>query len=592
MTRYTSATDADREQMLAAIGVAPIDELFADVPEGVRLDRPLELPDGMSETEVYDGSPALAARNTQRRAARSPSSARACTTTTCRRSSTRSRSARSSSPPTRPTSRRSRRAPCRRCSSSRPRSRELTGLPVANASLYEGPSSVAAAAYLAKLETGRSRFVVSRGVHPHSRETLETYSAGFGTEVVEVPLADGATDADALERAVDDDTAAVFLQQPNFLGAIEDLEALAPVAKRTGALLVVVGRRARRSGVLRPPGDFGADVAVGEGQPLGNRLDFGGPSFGFFAAREEYIRRMPGRIAGRDDRRRRAARLRAHAPDARAAHPPREGDLQHLHEPGAERARGRDLPELARPAGDRRARRADGAAHRLCARAPGGARGRRAAARPDRSCASSRCRSTRRSTRCCGAAPSAASTRATRSARDYPGARGRPAGRDHRAPLARRTSTCSRTCSSAAVARRAQAGGGGSVITARRPTRRVPTPMQRDAAVTIFEKSSPGRRAAVLPDAGRSRAPARRADPEPPAAHRAAAAAGDLGARDRAPLQPHLAPQLRPRHGLLPARVVHDEAQPAAERARRGAAGPRAAASAARRRSGRRARSS
>src|SRR5687767_1153741 len=101
---------------------------------------------------------------------------------------------------------------------------ELTGLPVANASLYEGPSSVAAAAYLAKLETGRSRFVVSRGLHPHARETLSTYCAGFGAEVVEVSLDGGGTDAAALSEVVTDDTAAVFLQQPNFLGAVEDLE--------------------------------------------------------------------------------------------------------------------------------------------------------------------------------------------------------------------------------------------------------------------------------------------------------------------------------------------------------------------------------
>jgi glycine dehydrogenase subunit 1 len=163
--------------------------------------------------------------------------------------------------------------------------------------LYEGPSSVAAAAYLAKIETGRSRFVVSRGLHPHARETLATYCAGFGSEVVEVPLEAGVTDAEALGEALDSETAAVFLQQPNFLGAIEDLETLAPVAKRTGALLVT-SVDAPTLGVLRAPGDFGVDIALGEGQPLGNRLDFGGPSFGFFAADARYIRRMPGRIAG------------------------------------------------------------------------------------------------------------------------------------------------------------------------------------------------------------------------------------------------------------------------------------------------------
>ena len=98
------------------------------------------------------------------------------------------------------------------------------------------------------------------------------------------------------------------------------------------------------------PGECGVDIAVGEGQTLGNRLDFGGPSFGFFAATEEYLRRMPGPDRGRDARRRRPPRLRAHAPDARAAHPPREGDPQHLHRPGAQRAGRRHLPELARAA--------------------------------------------------------------------------------------------------------------------------------------------------------------------------------------------------------------------------------------------------
>jgi glycine dehydrogenase subunit 1 len=175
---------------------------------------------------------------------------------------------------------------------------ELTGLPVSNASLYEGPSSVPAAGYLAVQETKRSRFVCSRGLHPHSRETLRTYSAGFGTEVGEVPLgADGATDVDALAAAMDDDTAAVFLQQPNFLGTVEELGPLAEAARRTGAL-VVCAADPLTLGVLRPPGDFEVDICLGEGQTLGNRLDYGGPSFGFFAAQERFIRKMPGRIAG------------------------------------------------------------------------------------------------------------------------------------------------------------------------------------------------------------------------------------------------------------------------------------------------------
>jgi glycine dehydrogenase subunit 1 len=296
LSRYTSATDPDRRRMLAKIGVGSVGELFEDVPKGVRLDRPLELPDGMPETEVFDRLAGLAERNTHAGSGVSFLGAGmydhyvpAIVDSICQRSEFLT--------PYTPYQPEISQGTLQAMFEYQTAICELTGMPVSNASLYEGPSSVAAAAYLAKLETGRRRFVVSRGVHPHSRETLETYSAGYGTEVVEVPLADGVTDTGALEQAIDDDTAAVVLQYPNFLGAIEDLAALAPVAKSTGALLVV-SVDAPTLGVLKPPGELGADVVVGEGQPLGNRLDFGGPSFGFFAAREEFIRRMPGRIAG------------------------------------------------------------------------------------------------------------------------------------------------------------------------------------------------------------------------------------------------------------------------------------------------------
>src|SRR5256885_10604180 len=136
---------------------------------------------------------------------------------------------------------------------------------------------------MARLENGRSGFVASRGLHPHSRETLATYGRGFGTTLTEVPLDErGATDIGALAAAVDDDTAAVFLQQPNFLGTVEDLGPLVEAARRTGAL-VVCSVDPLTLGVLEPPGAFGVDIAVGEGQSLGNRLDFGGPSVGVFA---------------------------------------------------------------------------------------------------------------------------------------------------------------------------------------------------------------------------------------------------------------------------------------------------------------------
>jgi glycine cleavage system P protein (glycine dehydrogenase) subunit 1 len=296
MTRYTSATDADRERMLEAVGVASIEELFADIPDGVRLGRDLDLPDGKSETEVFDELAAFAARNSHADseitflgAGMYDHYVPALVDAITQRSEFLT--------PYTPYQPEISQGGLQAMFEFQTAISELTGLPVSNASLYEGPSSVAAAAYLAKLETGRTQIVVSRALHPHARETLGTYCRGFGAKVIEVGLNGGVTDARALAEAVSDDTAAVFLQQPNFLGAVEDLAALAPVAKRTGALLVVAVD-ALTLGVLKPPGEFGVDIALGEGQQLGNRLDYGGPSFGFFTARGEYIRRMPGRIAG------------------------------------------------------------------------------------------------------------------------------------------------------------------------------------------------------------------------------------------------------------------------------------------------------
>jgi glycine dehydrogenase subunit 1 len=296
LTRYTSATERDRAQMLAAIGAGSIDDLFEDIPAGVRLDRPLDLPAGKPEAEVYERMAELAARNASAEseitflgAGMYDHYVPAIVDSILQRSEFLT--------PYTPYQPEISQGTLQAMFEFQTAISELTGLPVASAGLYEMPSSVASAGYLAKAATGRDRFLVSRGLHPHARETLETYAGGFGAEVDEVPLVDGATDVAALEDVMDDRVAAVFLQQPNFLGAVEDLAALAPAAKREGALLVTTVD-APTLGILRPPGDFGADVAVGEGQPLGNRLDYGGPSFGFFAARDEHIRRMPGRIAG------------------------------------------------------------------------------------------------------------------------------------------------------------------------------------------------------------------------------------------------------------------------------------------------------
>ena len=282
--------------MLAAIGAESIDELFAAIPEGVRLGRELELPPGQPEQAVYAHLRDLAARNVSAEdeltflgAGMYDHYVPAVVDMLMARSEFLT--------PYTPYQPEISQGGLQVMFEYQTAISELTALPVSNASVYEGPSAVAAAGYLAKLANAQPRIVVSRGVHPHSRETLRTYAHGFGAEVVEVGLRDGVTDAQAWAEAIDMQTGAVIFQQPNFLGAVEDAEALAAAAKESPA--VVVGAYDPIPlGILKPPGECGVDVAVGEGQPLGNRLDFGGPSFGFFAATEAYLRRMPGRIAG------------------------------------------------------------------------------------------------------------------------------------------------------------------------------------------------------------------------------------------------------------------------------------------------------
>jgi glycine dehydrogenase subunit 1 len=306
MSRYTSVTDEDLQAMLAAIGAGSLEELFDDIPHGVRLGRELDLPDGRSELEVYEHVAALAARNracdeeiTFLGAGMYDHYVPALVDTLLQRSEFLT--------PYTPYQPEISQGGLQVMFEFQTAISELTGLPVSNASVYEGPSAVAAAGYMAKLETGRRRLVASRGLHPHSRAALRTHAVGYGMTVHEVPLdGAGATDPAALEEAVDDDTAGVFLQQPNFLGTVEDLGPLIEAGKGTGALAVCAADPLPL-GILKPPGELGADISVGEGQTLGNRLDFGGPSFGFFAADERFIRRMPGRIAGEtrdvDDRR-------------------------------------------------------------------------------------------------------------------------------------------------------------------------------------------------------------------------------------------------------------------------------------------------
>ena len=292
MSRYTSVTDDDLREMLATIGVASVQELFEDVPAGLRLGRPLALEDGLSEQEVYGELRALARRNVSAEdevtflgAGMYDHYVPALIDSIIMRSEFLT--------PYTPYQPEVSQGGLQAMFEYQTAISELTGLPISNASVYEGPSAVAAAGYVAKLENGRRRFVVSAGVHPHAIETLETLARGWEMEVEVVGLVDGVTQLPALS----DDVSAVIVAQPNFVGAVERLAPIAQAAHEVGALAICAADPIPL-GLLQAPGADGIDIVVGEGQTLGNRLDFGGPSFGFFAVTDALVRRVPGRIAG------------------------------------------------------------------------------------------------------------------------------------------------------------------------------------------------------------------------------------------------------------------------------------------------------
>ena len=222
MSRYTPATESDRAEMLAAIGVESIEQLFDDIPAALRLAGPLALDDGLSEQEVYDELRALAARNSSTEdeisflgAGMYDHYVPALIDSITSRSEFLT--------PYTPYQPEVSQGGLQAMFEYQTAICELTGLPISNASVYEGPSAVAAAGYVAKHVNGRRRFIVSRALHPHARETLRTHAHAWGMEVVEAELHDGRT----VLPELDDETSAVIVAQPNFLGAVEDLEALA-----------------------------------------------------------------------------------------------------------------------------------------------------------------------------------------------------------------------------------------------------------------------------------------------------------------------------------------------------------------------------
>lgn len=293
--RYLPLTEQDREQMLEAIGVGRIDDLFADVPSDVLLRRPLDLPRGLSEMEVERRLSALAGRNVT--ASQAPFFIGAGTYKHHIPASVDHLIQRSefltSYTPYQPEISQ---GTLQYLFEFQTQVAALTGMDVANASMYDGSTACAEAALMAHRVTKRRKAVLSGGLHPHYAEVVKTISRLAGDEVAALPP-DVAARED-LVAAVDDSVSCVIVQTPDVFGNLRDLSRLAEACHRHGALLVGVFTEVVSLGLVTPPGAMGADIVVGEGQSIGNALSFGGPYVGLFATRQDYVRQMPGRLCG------------------------------------------------------------------------------------------------------------------------------------------------------------------------------------------------------------------------------------------------------------------------------------------------------
>ncbi len=292
---FLSLTERDVGEMLATIGVDSIEELFRDIPADVRFDRPLELERPLAESEIVAHLTELAERNVH----------------TGRELSFLGAGIYDHYVPAIVDAMLARGEFLTAYTPYQPEMSqgvlqaifeyqtvicELTGMDVSNASGYDGPAVTADACYVAKHVTGRSKVVLAEAVNPQVRQVVKTYAPGFGLDVVEVPHRDGLTDPQELAEAAADAACVVF-QQPNFFGCLEAAPEVAAAANEADALPVAYVDP-MSLGVLEAPGTYGCALAVGEGQSAGNFQAYGGPHYGFIAARQDFIRRMPGRIVG------------------------------------------------------------------------------------------------------------------------------------------------------------------------------------------------------------------------------------------------------------------------------------------------------
>jgi glycine dehydrogenase subunit 1 len=292
--RYLPKSPVERQEMLAAIGVESIDELFSSIPEAYRLKEPLNLPPSMSEAEVIQYFQTRAAENssgyTSFLGAGVYSHLRSVVTDTILQ---RGEFLTSYTPYQAEISQGTLQAifefQTLMC--------QLTGQEVANASMYDGSTATTEAVLMAERVTGRQRVLVARSLHPEYRDVLRTYAKNSGLHVEELPLtAAGTLDLTALKSALKNDVCAVVLQSPNFFGAVEGLREAGAATQAAGALLVVAVAEALSLGLLKPPAE--ADIVAMEGQSFGLAPSYGGPFAGVIACKERYLRQMPGRLAG------------------------------------------------------------------------------------------------------------------------------------------------------------------------------------------------------------------------------------------------------------------------------------------------------
>ncbi len=297
MGTYIPHTEDEIESMLSFLGLSSVDQLFEVVPEALRLQRRLELADGAGEPDVLAAMEGFAEQN-RARSDRLVCFAGGGAYDHEIPSVTRALAGRSefvtSYTPYQPEVAQ---GVLQAVFEYQTMVARLTGLPVANASLYDGGSAAVEAVNLGVAASGRESVWVSAGIHPHWRQMLATCAAGTGHRLWTVPLVNGVTNWDHPERQGEDPPGVVMVGYPNYLGCIEDVAAARALCDRTGAQLVV-GIDPVAAGLLRSAGEWGADVVVGEGQVFGTTLGFGGPYLGLFACTQAHVRRLPGRLVG------------------------------------------------------------------------------------------------------------------------------------------------------------------------------------------------------------------------------------------------------------------------------------------------------